>query len=71
MPESEDEAVAEAGAPAASPPNEHVVEIKASAADALLGSTSFETGGADPARRLPLPRMPFPRKRQKLWGDGD
>jgi hypothetical protein len=53
MPESRDEAVAETKAPPASPPDAHVVEIRASEADAILGSASFETADAHSARRLP------------------
>ena len=54
MPESRDEAVAEADAQAASPPDEPALKIRASAADAILGFPSCETAGADSARRLPV-----------------
>ena len=53
MHDSRDEAVAEPSAAAASPPDANVLEIRASAADAILGSASFQKAEAATARRLP------------------
>src|ERR1035437_5444528 len=39
--------------PLASPPDANVLEIRASAADAILGSVSFQKAEAATARRLP------------------
>jgi hypothetical protein len=53
MHDSRDEAVAEPSAAAASPPDANVLEIRASAADAILGFASFQKAEAATARRLP------------------
>lgn len=53
MHDSRDEAVAEPSAAAASQPDANVLEIRASAADAILGSASFQKAEGATARRLP------------------